>query len=56
MYTCIGRIVVASSKSGQPVTADDIGITGAMTVLLKDAIKPNLMQVYILSYTDSLCV
>ncbi|PWN39636.1 FTHFS-domain-containing protein [Ceraceosorus guamensis] len=40
----LGRMVVASSKAGQPVTADDIGIGGALTVLMKDAIKPNLMQ------------
>ena len=37
--------MVASSLTGQPVTADDIGVTGALAVLLKDAIKPNLMQV-----------
>lgn len=37
--------MVASSKAGVPVTADDIGVTGALTVLLKDTIKPNLMQV-----------
>ena len=43
MFT--GRIVVASSKTGVPITPDDIGITGALTVLLKDAIKPNIMQV-----------
>ena len=41
----IGRIVIGSSKSGDPVTADDLGVTGALVVLLKDAIKPNLMQV-----------
>ena len=40
----LGRIVVASSKSGEPVTADDIGVGGALTALMKDAIKPNLMQ------------
>ncbi|KAG0370337.1 tetrahydrofolate synthase [Gamsiella multidivaricata] len=40
----LGRMVVASNRSGQPVTADDIGIGGALTVLMKDAIKPNLMQ------------
>ncbi|KAG0013329.1 tetrahydrofolate synthase [Entomortierella chlamydospora] len=40
----LGKMVVASSRSGQPVTADDIGIGGALTVLMKDAIKPNLMQ------------
>ena len=36
--------MVASSKSGEAVTADDIGISGALAVLLRDAIKPNLMQ------------
>ncbi|KAI7884071.1 FTHFS-domain-containing protein [Lichtheimia hyalospora FSU 10163] len=40
----LGRMVVASSKSGEPITADDIGIGGALTVLMKDAIKPTLMQ------------
>lgn len=40
-----GRIVVASSKTGATVTADDIGVTGGLTILLKDTIKPNLMQV-----------
>ena len=37
-------MVVASSKAGEPVTADDLGITGALTVLMRDAIRPNLMQ------------
>ena len=41
----IGRIVIGSSKSGDPVTAGDLGVTGALVVLLKDAVKPNLMQV-----------
>lgn len=40
----LGRMVVASSKSGVPVTADDLGVSGALTVLMKDAIRPNLMQ------------
>ncbi|KAF9368745.1 tetrahydrofolate synthase [Podila verticillata] len=40
----LGKMVVASSRAGNPVTADDIGIGGALTVLMKDAIKPNLMQ------------
>lgn len=40
----LGNMVVASSKSGDPITADDIGVGGALTVLMKDAIKPNLMQ------------
>nr|XP_014992599.1 monofunctional C1-tetrahydrofolate synthase, mitochondrial isoform X2 [Macaca mulatta] len=44
MKARLGRMVVASDKSGQPVTADDLGVTGALTVLMKDAIKPNLMQ------------
>ena len=39
-----GRIVIGTSKSGEPVTAEDIGCAGAMTVLMKDAIKPTLMQ------------
>ena len=40
----LGRMVVGSSKSGEPVTCDDIGVGGALTALMKDAIKPNLMQ------------
>jgi methylenetetrahydrofolate dehydrogenase (NADP+)/methenyltetrahydrofolate cyclohydrolase/formyltetrahydrofolate synthetase len=40
----LGRMVVASSRSGDPITADDIGIGGALTVLMKDTIKPNMMQ------------
>lgn len=40
----LGQMVVASSKAGEPVTADDLGIGGALTVLMKDAIKPTLMQ------------
>ena len=40
----IGRIVLAMTKDGKPVTAEDIKVAGAMTVLLKDAIKPNLLQ------------
>lgn len=40
----LGKMVVASSKSGDPVTCDDIGCGGALTALMKDAIKPNLMQ------------
>ncbi len=44
MRSRLGRMVVASSKSGDPVTAEDIGCAGAMAVLMKDAIKPTLMQ------------
>ena len=40
-------MVVASSKSGEPVTADDLGVAGALTVLMKDTVMPNLMQVCI---------
>ncbi|KAJ2455414.1 tetrahydrofolate synthase [Coemansia sp. RSA 2336] len=40
----LGRMVVALSKQGEPITCDDIGITGALTVLMKDAINPTLMQ------------
>jgi len=38
------RMVIGSSKSGEPVTVDDLGATGAVTVLMKDAIKPTLLQ------------
>ncbi|HSH32185.1 MAG TPA: formate--tetrahydrofolate ligase [Actinomycetota bacterium] len=40
----LGRIVVASTYDGNPVTADDLKAGGAMTVIMKDAIKPNLVQ------------
>lgn len=40
----IGRMVVAYNKQKQPITADDIGAGGAATVLMRDAIKPTLMQ------------
>lgn len=40
----LGRIIVAYNFDGDPVTADDLKATGAMTALLKDAIKPNLIQ------------
>jgi formate--tetrahydrofolate ligase len=40
----LGRIVVAETRSGEPVTADDLRVAGAMTVIMKDAIKPNLVQ------------
>jgi formyltetrahydrofolate synthetase len=41
----LGRIVVGNSRAGEPVTADDLGMGGALTVLMKDAIMPTLMQV-----------
>lgn len=39
-----GKIVIGISMSGEAITADDLGVAGAMTVLMRDAIKPNLMQ------------
>jgi formyltetrahydrofolate synthetase len=38
------RIVVGTSTKGEPVTAEDLGVAGAMTVLMKDALLPTLMQ------------
>jgi len=40
----IGRIVIGFTYSGLPVTAEDLKAAGAMTVMLRDAIKPNLLQ------------
>lgn len=40
----IGKIVVAFSYDRKPVTVDDLGVTGAITALLRDASKPNLVQ------------
>ena len=40
----LGRMVVATSRKGDPVNADDLGVGGALTVLMKDAIQPTLMQ------------
>ncbi|GAU12102.1 hypothetical protein TSUD_00680 [Trifolium subterraneum] len=40
----LGKMVIGNSKSGDPVTADDLGVGGALTVLMKDAIHPTLMQ------------
>ena len=40
----LGRIIVAYNFKGEPITADDLQATGAMAALLKDAIKPNLIQ------------
>mmetsp|Transcript_10164 Transcript_10164/g.15209 ORF Transcript_10164/g.15209 Transcript_10164/m.15209 type:complete len:643 (+) Transcript_10164:68-1996(+) len=44
MRNRFARMVVALDKKGQAVTADDLGVTGALTVLMKEAMKPNLMQ------------
>lgn len=40
----VGRVVIGVSRSGKPVSLEDLGVAGAVTVLLKDAIMPNLMQ------------
>jgi formate--tetrahydrofolate ligase len=40
----LGRIVVGTTSAGKPVTAEDLGVAGAMAVILKDALKPNLLQ------------
>ncbi|HWR09867.1 formate--tetrahydrofolate ligase, partial [Sporomusa sp.] len=40
----IGRIIVAYTLDGKPVTPNDLKVTGALTLLFKDAIKPNLVQ------------
>jgi len=39
-----GKIVIGTNKKGEAITAEDLGVAGALTVLMKDAIKPNLMQ------------
>jgi formyltetrahydrofolate synthetase len=41
----IGKMVVALDKDGQPITCEDLGTAGAATVLMKDTVMPNLMQV-----------
>ncbi|MFB6108479.1 MAG: formate--tetrahydrofolate ligase [Haloplanus sp.] len=40
----LSRMVVAYDASGDPVTAEEFGVTGAMAMLLKDALRPNLVQ------------
>jgi len=40
----LGRIIIAESNSGKPVTAEDIGAAGSMALLLRDALLPNLVQ------------
>ena len=44
MRSRLGRMVIGVNKSGEAITADDLGCGGALTVLMKDAIQPNLMQ------------
>jgi hypothetical protein len=46
----LGNMVIGMSRKGDPVTADDLGVSGALCVLMKDAIMPTMMQVnYIVS-------
>jgi formate--tetrahydrofolate ligase len=40
----LGRMVLATTRDGSPITAEDLKVAGSMAVLLKDAIKPNLLQ------------
>jgi formyltetrahydrofolate synthetase len=40
----LGNMVIGTDRKGSAVTAEDLGVAGALTVLMKDAIKPNLMQ------------
>jgi formate--tetrahydrofolate ligase len=40
----VGRIVVAENRDGKPVTAEELKVAGAMTVIMRDAIRPNLVQ------------
>ena len=40
----LGRILIGWTRGGRPVHADELGVTGALTLLFKDAIKPNLVQ------------
>ena len=40
----LGRVVLATTRDGTPVTAEDLKVAGSMTVLLRDALKPNLLQ------------
>jgi formate--tetrahydrofolate ligase len=40
----LGRIVIGTDTSGKPITAEDLRVAGAMTVLMKDALMPNLLQ------------
>jgi formyltetrahydrofolate synthetase len=39
-----GRVVIGSSKSGDPITLEDLGVAGAVTVLLREALHPTVMQ------------
>ena len=53
----LGKIIIGYTYEGAPVYAKDLKVNGAMTLLLKDAIKPNLVQTLenILLYARDLC-
>jgi len=40
----LGRIIVALDRSGKPITTEDLKVAGAMTIMMKDALKPNILQ------------
>jgi len=44
MRTRLGRIVIGNTREGKPITAEELSAAGAMTVILREAIKPNLLQ------------
>ncbi len=44
MRVRLGKIVIGVNKKGEAITADDLGVAGALTALMRDAIKPNLLQ------------
>ncbi|ODV84420.1 hypothetical protein CANARDRAFT_8771 [[Candida] arabinofermentans NRRL YB-2248] len=44
LRTRVGNMVIGSNKEGEPITTEDVGCAGAITALLKDVVKPNLMQ------------
>ena len=44
MRSRFGRMVIGMSRAGKPITAEDIGCAGAIAVMMKDALKPTLMQ------------
>jgi formate--tetrahydrofolate ligase len=44
MRARLGRIVIGNTTAGKPITAEELSAAGAMTVILRDAIKPNLLQ------------
>eukprot|EP00930_Biecheleria_cincta_P053947 TRINITY_DN3977_c0_g3_i1.p1 TRINITY_DN3977_c0_g3~~TRINITY_DN3977_c0_g3_i1.p1 ORF type:complete len:699 (+),score=156.46 TRINITY_DN3977_c0_g3_i1:264-2099(+) len=52
LRTRLGKMICCYSKKGEPITADDFGITGALAVLMMDALPPNAMQT--LEYTPAL--